>query len=158
MQGPAIFLAQFAGDEPPFNSLAALARWAGGLGYKGVQIPTWDRRLFDLKLAAESDARVCRAAGSNRQSPAELRAKWARSVAIKLLANPSWVTRTVALLDPNASPLALRRRRHASSVYWLERFAVAVHPSTTDDVRDALKDDANRIVAAAARGEVGWPQ
>jgi len=56
MKGPAIFLAQFAGDEAPFNSLEAIARWAGDLGYKGVQIPTWDRRLFDLKLAAESDA------------------------------------------------------------------------------------------------------
>ena len=53
MRGPAIFLAQFASDEAPFNSLKAIAHWAGGLGYKGVQIPTWDRRLFDLKLAAE---------------------------------------------------------------------------------------------------------
>ena len=41
MKGPAIFLAQFAGDEAPFNSLEAIARWAGDLGYKGVQIPTW---------------------------------------------------------------------------------------------------------------------
>ena len=56
MKGPAIFLAQFASDEAPFNSLKSIAEWAAGLGYKGVQIPTWDRRLFDLKLAAESDA------------------------------------------------------------------------------------------------------
>ena len=56
MKGPGIFLAQFAGDEAPFNDLGAIARWAAGLGYKGVQIPTWDRRLFNLKLAAESDA------------------------------------------------------------------------------------------------------
>lgn len=54
MKGPAIFLAQFAGDEAPFNSLDAITRYMGGLGYKGVQIPTWDRRLFDLKKAAES--------------------------------------------------------------------------------------------------------
>ena len=53
MKGPAIFLAQFAGDEPPFNSLETIARWAGELGYKGVQIPTWDRRLFDLALKLE---------------------------------------------------------------------------------------------------------
>ena len=52
MKGPAIFLAQFASDEAPFNSLKSIAEWAAGLGYKGVQIPTWDRRLFDLKLAA----------------------------------------------------------------------------------------------------------
>ena len=31
-----------------------MARWAVRLGFEGVQIPTWDRRLFDLELAAES--------------------------------------------------------------------------------------------------------
>ena len=56
MKGPGLFLAQFAGDEAPFNSLDAICRWAASLGYKGVQIPTWDARLFDLKKAAESDA------------------------------------------------------------------------------------------------------
>ena len=56
MKGPGIFLAQFAGDEAPFNTLPALGKWVADMGYKGVQIPTWDRRLFDLKLASESDA------------------------------------------------------------------------------------------------------
>jgi sugar phosphate isomerase/epimerase len=54
IQGPAIFLAQFAGDAAPFNTLDSIARWASGLGYKGVQIPSWDGRLFDLQRAAES--------------------------------------------------------------------------------------------------------
>jgi sugar phosphate isomerase/epimerase len=54
IKGPAIFLAQFAGDKPPFNNLENIAAWAAGLGFKGVQIPTWDARLFDLKKAAES--------------------------------------------------------------------------------------------------------
>lgn len=54
IKGPALFLAQFAGDEAPFNSLDSIASWAAGLGYKGVQIPSWDARLFDLKRAAES--------------------------------------------------------------------------------------------------------
>ncbi|MBS1183471.1 MAG: uncharacterized protein H6Q99_3351 [Proteobacteria bacterium] len=54
IKGPAIFLAQFAGDAAPFNSLAGLAGWAAGLGYKGVQIPAWDGRLIDLARAAES--------------------------------------------------------------------------------------------------------
>ena len=56
MRGPGLFLAQFAGDEAPFNSLDAIGRWAASLGYKGVQIPSWDARLFDLARAAESDA------------------------------------------------------------------------------------------------------
>src|SRR2546430_4430373 len=54
IKGPAVFRAQFAGDAPPFNSLPAIAGWAAGLGFKGVQIPTWDGRLFDLQKAAES--------------------------------------------------------------------------------------------------------
>jgi sugar phosphate isomerase/epimerase len=54
IQGPAIFLAQFAGDTAPFNTLQNIAHWASSVGYKGVQIPSWDGRLFNLKLAAES--------------------------------------------------------------------------------------------------------
>ena len=53
IQGPAIFLAQFLGDEPPFDSLEHLAQWAAGLGYKGLQLPTAPR-LFDLEQAAAS--------------------------------------------------------------------------------------------------------
>lgn len=54
IKGPAIFLAQFMGDEAPFDSLDGICKWAAGLGYKGVQIPTWESRLIDLQKAAES--------------------------------------------------------------------------------------------------------
>jgi len=54
IKGPGIFLAQFADDLAPFNSLEGMAHWAAQLGFVGVQIPSWDRRLFDLELAAES--------------------------------------------------------------------------------------------------------
>ena len=54
IKGPAIFLAQFVGDEEPFNSLDSISKWASSLGYKGVQIPSWDSRLIDLNKAAES--------------------------------------------------------------------------------------------------------
>src|SRR5213080_2824321 len=54
IKGPAIFLAQFADDKPPFNRLSDISKWAAGLGFKGVQIPTWDARLFDLAQAADS--------------------------------------------------------------------------------------------------------
>jgi sugar phosphate isomerase/epimerase len=56
IKGPAIFLAQFAGDEAPFNNLDNIAAWAAGLGFKGVQIPSWDSRLFDLQQASESQS------------------------------------------------------------------------------------------------------
>jgi len=54
IKGPGIFLAQFAGDAAPFNSLETIADWVAGLGYKGIQIPSWDGRLFDLEKAATS--------------------------------------------------------------------------------------------------------
>ena len=54
IKGPAIFLAQFTGDAAPFNSWDAICKWAASLGYKGVQIPSWDGRIFDLKKAAAS--------------------------------------------------------------------------------------------------------
>ncbi|HWK99873.1 MAG TPA: sugar phosphate isomerase/epimerase [Parapedobacter sp.] len=54
IKGPGIFLAQFLGDQPPFDSLESICRWAKGLGFKGVQIPTWASDYFDLKKAAES--------------------------------------------------------------------------------------------------------
>lgn len=56
MKGPAIFLAQFVGKEAPFNTLDGLCQWAAELGYKGVQIPTFERGLMDLALAAESQS------------------------------------------------------------------------------------------------------
>jgi len=54
IKGPGIFLAQFIGNEAPFNSLEVIADWAAGLGYKGVQIPTNDPRFLDLAKAADS--------------------------------------------------------------------------------------------------------
>jgi sugar phosphate isomerase/epimerase len=54
--GPGILLAQFLRDEPPYNDIKTLAPWAAQLGYKGLQIPTWDLRVFDLAKAAVSQA------------------------------------------------------------------------------------------------------
>lgn len=53
IKGPALFLAQFADDASPFNNLKNICTWAASIGYKAVQIPTWDARLIDLKRAAE---------------------------------------------------------------------------------------------------------
>lgn len=53
IKGPAIFLAQFMDDNTPFNSLNNICKWAAESGYKGVQIPGWDKRCIDLKKAAE---------------------------------------------------------------------------------------------------------
>src|SRR6266567_3370268 len=54
IKGPGIYLAQFATDDAPFNTLPGLAGWVADKGFAGLQIPTWDTRLIDMKLAAES--------------------------------------------------------------------------------------------------------
>jgi sugar phosphate isomerase/epimerase len=54
MKGPGVHLTQFFDDAPPFNSLPTIASWAAELGFRGLQIPTWDSRYFDLEKAAKS--------------------------------------------------------------------------------------------------------
>jgi sugar phosphate isomerase/epimerase len=72
MKGPAIFLAQFAGSEPPFDSLVGMGRWAGSLGYVGVQVPTSDPALFDIERAAESKTYCDEVAGRLREAGVEI--------------------------------------------------------------------------------------
>jgi len=67
VKGPAIFLAQFASDSAPFNSWDSICRWAAGLGYSGVQIPSWDGRLFNLANAASSKTYCDEVAGVAKQ-------------------------------------------------------------------------------------------
>ena len=53
LKGPAIFLAQFAGDKAPFDTLDNICEWAAGLGYKGIQ--THYNAVDAQKLKALSD-------------------------------------------------------------------------------------------------------
>ena len=54
VKGPGIFLAQFVDNKAPFNTLEGMCKWASDLGYKGIQIPTWESFLIDLDKAAQS--------------------------------------------------------------------------------------------------------
>lgn len=54
LKGPGIFLAQYIGDQAPFNTLENLAQWAAGLGFKALQIPCNHPHIFNLATAAES--------------------------------------------------------------------------------------------------------
>jgi len=54
IKGPGIFLAQFIRDKEPYNSLPSITSWVSSLGYKGVQIPTWDPHVIDIDKAASS--------------------------------------------------------------------------------------------------------
>ncbi|MFL6631918.1 MAG: sugar phosphate isomerase/epimerase family protein [Massilia sp.] len=72
IKGPAIFLAQFAGDAAPFNSWDAITKWAASLGYRGVQVPSNDTRLFDLEKAAASKDYCDEIAGVARANGVEI--------------------------------------------------------------------------------------
>ncbi len=54
LRGPALFIAQFLGDSPPFNNLDTIAKWAASLGFEGLQLPTNLPDIFDLALGASS--------------------------------------------------------------------------------------------------------
>ena len=71
-KGPALFLAQFAGDEAPFNSWDAITKWAADCGYKGVQVPSWDGRLIDLSKAATSKTYCEEFIGTARENGVEV--------------------------------------------------------------------------------------
>ena len=72
LKGPALFLAQFAGDAAPFNDWRAITAWAADCGYLGVQVPSVDARLFDLTLAAESQDYCDEVAGRARENGIEI--------------------------------------------------------------------------------------
>jgi sugar phosphate isomerase/epimerase len=63
IKGPSLHLAQFSDAAPPFNDLPSIAAWAADLGFKGVQLPAWDRRLFDVEEAARSQSYCDEVAG-----------------------------------------------------------------------------------------------
>ncbi|MGR3662683.1 MAG: sugar phosphate isomerase/epimerase family protein [Paracoccaceae bacterium] len=54
MKGPALFLGQFGGNEPPFDTWDGVTKWAADCGYAGLQVASWDSNVFDLAKAAES--------------------------------------------------------------------------------------------------------
>lgn len=72
IKGPGIFLAQFLGDTAPFNTLESICKWAAGLGYKGVQIPTNDPKIFDLQKAAESQTYADEIKGKVKEAGLEI--------------------------------------------------------------------------------------
>jgi sugar phosphate isomerase/epimerase len=72
IKGPGIFLAQFLRDEAPYNNLENICNWVAGLGYKGVQVPTWDERVIDLDKAAESKTYCDELKGSLQEAGLEI--------------------------------------------------------------------------------------
>lgn len=72
IKGPGLFLAQFAGDDAPFNSWDSITKWAADCGYLGVQVPAWDARLVDLEKLASSQDYADEWAGQARENGVEV--------------------------------------------------------------------------------------
>lgn len=124
MRGPAIFLAQFAGDAPPYDSLTGLARWAAGHGYVGVQMPSWDRRLFDLRLAAESDGYCDEVRGALAEAGVALTELSTHSQGQLVAVHPAYD----ALFDASAPP-RVRGNPAARQAWAVEQLHLAARAS-----------------------------
>ena len=93
IKGPAIFLAQFAGDKPPFDTLDHMAAWAAGLGYKGIQIPTWASRLHRCREGGDVQDLLRRTQGDCRQARRSRSPSSARHIIGQLVAvHPAYDT------------------------------------------------------------------
>lgn len=55
IKGPALFVAQFIGPPPLFETLPALADFAAGLGFKALQLPIHDPRIVDAERVDDRD-------------------------------------------------------------------------------------------------------
>ena len=124
LRGPGLFLAQFAADQPPFDSLQGLASWAASLGYVGVQIPSWDGRLFDLARAAESQTYCDEIAGICREAGVSITELSTHLQGQLVAVHPAYDE----LFDGFAPP-ALRRRPQARQTWAVEQLLLAARAS-----------------------------
>ena len=72
IKGPAVFLAQFFRNEPPFDTMDTLSDWMLEKGFIGLQIPTWEKGLIDIDLAHESDTYCDEYSGKLRDKGLEI--------------------------------------------------------------------------------------
>jgi sugar phosphate isomerase/epimerase len=142
IRGPALFLAQFAGDEAPFDTWDAITRWAADCGYVGVQVPSWDARLFDLEKAASSQDYCDEVAGVARENGVEITELSTHLQGQLVAVHPAYD----AVFDGFADP-AVRGDPRAR-----QEWAV-------DQVRKALAASRNLGLSAMATfsGALAWP-
>ena len=115
IKGPALFLAQFAGDDAPFNSWDAITRWAADCGYVGVQIPSWDARLFDLEKAATSKDYCDELAGVARANGVEITELSTHLQGQLVAVHPAYD----AAFDGFAAPKCAATRQHGRNGRWI---------------------------------------
>jgi sugar phosphate isomerase/epimerase len=120
IKGPGIFLAQFAGDAAPFNTLAGMADWAAGLGFTGIQIPTWDERLFDLKRAAESQTYCDEILGTARDAGLEVTELSTHLQGQLVASHPAYDT-LLAGFAPAGLDVKARQQWAVQQLHWAAR-------------------------------------
>jgi sugar phosphate isomerase/epimerase len=99
IKGPALFLAQFAGDEAPFNSWESITKWAADCGYKGRAGPELGRaadrsrkgRLVEGLL--RRDSRASRAPTASRSPSCRPICRASLSPCIRPMTRPSTALR-----------------------------------------------------------------
>src|SRR5512143_1775464 len=149
MKGPAIFLAQFAGTEPPFDKLDTMAQWAASLGYVGVQVPTSDPALFDLELAAKSQTYCDEIAGKLSDADIAISELSTHLQGQLVAVHPAYAPQFAAFAPP-----ALRDKPGAWSAWATEQLRHAAKASAR------LKLDAHATFSGALLWHTvyPWPQ
>jgi sugar phosphate isomerase/epimerase len=130
MKGPAIFLAQYAGAEPPFDRLDTMAQWAAGLDYVGVQVPTSDPALFDLRRAAESQTYCDELAGVLADAGIAITELSTHLQGQLVAAHPAYAAQFAAFAPPE-----LRDRPSAWSAWATEQLRHAAKASARLNLR-----------------------
>ena len=124
LRGPGIYLAQFIGPEAPFASLAGMAGWAAGMGYVGIQVPTWDQSIIDLALAADSQAYCDEIAGICRDAGVVI-----TELSTHLQGQLMAVHPALDDLYDQFAPAPLRGRPHARRLWAAEQLTLAARAS-----------------------------
>ncbi len=142
IKGPGLFLAQFMGDIPPFDSLPAIAGWAADCGYRGVQLPTLDARFIDLARAAVSKGYCDDLKGTLAEAGVELTELSVHLQGQLVAVHPAYD----ALFDGFAPP-ALRGKPAARTEWAVDQVRLALTASRNLGL-DAM---------AAFSGALAWP-
>jgi sugar phosphate isomerase/epimerase len=142
MKGPALLIAQLADDRPPFNTLQAIAKWAAGLGYKGLQLPSLDARFVDVARCAESQTHADEITGTMKAAGLEV-TELATALEGQLVSvHPAYDR----MFDAFAPP-AVRGKPAARQAWAVERMKLAAKASQ----RLGLK------AAQCFTGSLAWP-
>ena len=149
MKGPAIFLAQFANLKPDFAQIAPIADWVSGLGYAGVQIPTWEKGHIDLTLAAESQTYCDELRGTLAERGLQISELSTHLQGQLVAVNPAYD----AQVDSFA-PEALRGKPAARTGWAVEQLKLAAKASG----RLGLKAHASFSGALLWQAFYPWPQ